>query len=228
MPLVLASTSPQRRAILEQLRIPFEAVAPDYEEHDPPDADPVALVRDHAAGKARSVHRPGRVTVGVDTTVHLDGRVYGKPADAADATAMLGELAGRTHTVLSGVCVLTDDAERIDHAETLVTFRALAHGRGRAVRRERRMGGPRRRLRDPGARWTARRANRGRLPERRRPPGRAAPGDPRGGRPGAPPLDGRCEPRGRRRAGSGQGAAVALPAGTNRLQIGWELHSADR
>ena len=128
MPLVLASTSPQRRAILEQLRIPFEAVAPDYEEHDPPDADPVALVRDHAAGKARSVHRPGRVTVGVDTTVHLDGRVYGKPADAADATAMLGELAGRTHTVLSGVCVLTDDAERIDHAETLVTFRALATG----------------------------------------------------------------------------------------------------
>jgi nucleoside triphosphate pyrophosphatase len=132
VPLVLASTSPQRRAILEQLRIPFEAVAPDYEEHDPPDADPVALVRDHAAGKARSVHRPGRVTIGVDTTVHLDGRVYGKPADPADATAMLGELAGRTHTVLSGVCVLTDDAERIDHAETLVTFRALG---GAAVAR---------------------------------------------------------------------------------------------
>jgi nucleoside triphosphate pyrophosphatase len=126
--LVLASTSPQRRAILEQLRIPFEAVAPRYEEHDPSDADPVALVRDHAAGKARSVHRQGRVTVGVDTTVHLDGRVYGKPADTADARAMLRELAGRTHTVLSGVCVLTDDRERIEHAETLVTFRPLARG----------------------------------------------------------------------------------------------------
>ena len=71
--LTLGSTSPQRRAILEQLRIPFEAVAPDYVEHDPPDADPVALVRTHAEGKARSVHRPGAFTLGVDTTVHLDG-----------------------------------------------------------------------------------------------------------------------------------------------------------
>ena len=58
--LVLASTSPQRRAILEQLRIPFTAVAPAYVEHDPPDADPVALVREHAEGKARSVHRRRR------------------------------------------------------------------------------------------------------------------------------------------------------------------------
>ena len=54
--LVLASTSPQRRAILEQLRIPFTVVEPVYVEHDPPDADPVALVRAHAEGKARSVH----------------------------------------------------------------------------------------------------------------------------------------------------------------------------
>ena len=61
--LVLASTSPQRRAILEQLRIPFSVVAPDYVEHDPPDADPVELVRDHALGKAReraSGRRHGR------------------------------------------------------------------------------------------------------------------------------------------------------------------------
>ena len=57
--LTLASTSPQRRAILEQLRIPFEALAPDYVEHDPPDADPMELVRRHAEGKARSVHADG-------------------------------------------------------------------------------------------------------------------------------------------------------------------------
>jgi septum formation protein len=123
--LVLASTSPQRRAILDQLRIPYAVVPPVYEEHDPPDADPVELVRSHAVGKARSIHRRGDVTLGVDTTVHLDGRVYGKAADEAAATAMLRELSGRTHAVLSGVCLITAAGETVDHAETLVTFRAL-------------------------------------------------------------------------------------------------------
>jgi septum formation protein len=65
--LTLASTSPQRRAILEQLRIPFEVVEPSYPEDDPPDADPAELVRRHAEGKARSVHERGRVTLGVDS-----------------------------------------------------------------------------------------------------------------------------------------------------------------
>lgn len=125
MHLVLASTSPQRRAILDQLRISYDAVAPRYEEHDPPDADPVELVRAHAAGKARSVHRPGGVTLGVDTTVHLGTRIYAKPTDTDDAAAMLTELAGRTHAVLSGICLTRDHGERIEHAETLVTFRRL-------------------------------------------------------------------------------------------------------
>jgi septum formation protein len=125
MRLVLASTSPQRRAILEQLAIPFEAVAPRYVEHDPPDADPVALVTEHALGKARSIHEAGRVTLGVDTTVHLGARVYAKPRDEEDARAMLRELAGRTHAVLSGLCLITPDGETVEHAETLVTFRAL-------------------------------------------------------------------------------------------------------
>ena len=75
--LVLASTSAQRRAILEQLAIPFDVVAPEYVEDDPPDAEPTELVRRHAEGKARSVHADGRATLGVDTTVVLDRRVYG-------------------------------------------------------------------------------------------------------------------------------------------------------
>ena len=123
--LVLASTSPQRRAILEQLAIPFDPVAPRYVEHDPPDADPVALVREHALGKARSVHTAGRTTLGVDTTVHLGQRVYAKPRDEDDARTMLRELAGRTHAVVSGVCLITSSGEVVEHAETLVTFRAL-------------------------------------------------------------------------------------------------------
>ncbi len=124
--LVLASTSPQRRSILEQLRIPFIAVAPSYIEHDPPEADPVTLVRDHAEGKARSVHVDGAVTLGVDTTVHLDGRLYGKPADRDDARAMLGELGGRTHLVLSGLCLLGEGFAVVEHETTSVTFRGLS------------------------------------------------------------------------------------------------------
>ena len=123
--ITLASTSPQRRAILEQLAIPFEAVPPDYIEDDPPDADPVELVRRHAEGKARSVHREGLVTLGVDTTVVLDDRVYGKAADALEAAAMLRELAGRTHTVVSGLCLLGAGADVVEHERTAVTFRAL-------------------------------------------------------------------------------------------------------
>ena len=123
--LVLASTSPQRRAILEQLRIPFEVVAPAYVEHDPPDADPEELVRAHALGKARSVHRDGDVTLGVDTTVHLDGRVFGKPADRGDAESMLRTLSGRVHTVVSGLCLLARDVEVVETARTAVSFRPL-------------------------------------------------------------------------------------------------------
>ena len=127
-PLVLASTSPQRRAILEQLAIPFEAVPPAYVEDDPPDADAVELVRRHAEGKARSVHEQGCLTLGVDTTVLLDGRVYGKAADRDDAGRMLGELSGRTHTVVSGVCLLGAEADVVLHERTDVTFRVLTGG----------------------------------------------------------------------------------------------------
>ena len=126
-PLLLASTSPQRRAILIQLGLPFEAVAPDYEEHDPPDADPVALVREHARGKARSVAAAAgdRPVLGVDTTVHLDGRTYGKPADATDAERILEALSGRTHAVVSGLCLVTPGWEVVEHEATEVRFREL-------------------------------------------------------------------------------------------------------
>ena len=125
-PLLLASTSPQRRAILEQLRIPFQVVTPTYVEDDPPGNEPTELVRRHAEGKARSVHAAGRMTLGVDTTVVLDGRVYGKPRDREDARRMLRELAGRTHTVVSGLCLLGAGEELVAHEFTDVTFRLLA------------------------------------------------------------------------------------------------------
>ncbi len=125
-PLVLASTSPQRRAILEQLLIPFELAEPRYEEHDPPDVDPVALVREHAAGKARSVDLGDeRPVLGVDTTVHLEGRVFGKPGGPEEAEEMLDALGGRTHEVVSGLCLRTPDWEIVEHEVTRVSFREL-------------------------------------------------------------------------------------------------------
>ncbi len=121
MKLLLASTSPQRRLILEQLRIPFDVVAPRYEELGD---DPV----EHAVGKARSVagEAAGRPVLGVDTTVVCDGRVYGKPGDAAEAARMLAALAGRTHKVVSGLCLVFEAREQVEREVTKVTFRALA------------------------------------------------------------------------------------------------------
>lgn len=72
------------------------------------------------------MHVADAVTLGVDTTVHLDGRVYGKPEDADGAARMLEELAGRTHEVLSGVCLLGRDFATLGHEVTRVTFRPLA------------------------------------------------------------------------------------------------------
>jgi septum formation protein len=127
LPLLLASTSPQRRAILEQLGLPFDVVAPRYHEHDPPDADPAELVLAHAREKALSVagEAAGRPVLGVDTTVCLDGRIYGKPTHPGEAVAMLDTLGGRTHTVVSGLCLLTPGWEVTEVEETAVTFRPL-------------------------------------------------------------------------------------------------------
>jgi nucleoside triphosphate pyrophosphatase len=125
-PVLLASRSPQRRAILEQLGIPFEAVVPQYDEQLT-GTDPVAEVERHAQGKARSVAgiAEDRPVLGVDTEVVLDGRVYGKPADEAEAEAMLDELSGKTHEVVSGLCLLTPAWAELGHAVTRVSFRAL-------------------------------------------------------------------------------------------------------
>jgi septum formation protein len=127
-PLLLASTSPQRRAILEQLGIPFDVVAPCYEEDDPPGAPPVELVREHALGKARSVAGDAgeRPVLGVDTAVVLHARVYGKPQSAEEATVMLEALSGETHEVVSGLCLRTPGWEIVEHEVTQVTFRPLA------------------------------------------------------------------------------------------------------
>src|SRR2546423_5819586 len=90
-PLLLASTSPQRKAILEQLHIPFDVIPPRYEEEWPEVADAVEIVRDHACAKARSVadEAGDRPVLGVDTAVVLQGLIFGQAAHAAEAQRKL-------------------------------------------------------------------------------------------------------------------------------------------
>jgi septum formation protein len=124
--LILASTSPQRRAILADLGADFEVVPPGYDEVPlPGTAAEVVVAR--ALGKARAVAavRPERPVVGVDTEVVLDGdEVLGQPPDADAARVMLRRLAGREHRVLSGVAVI-GAGEATACVETRVHLRAL-------------------------------------------------------------------------------------------------------
>ena len=124
-PLLLASRSPQRRAILEQLGIPFEGVVPEWEELA--GGEPTETVRANARGKARSVAGMAgeRPVLGVDTEVVLDGRVFGKAETETEAEAMLEALGGRTHEVVSGLCLVTPGWEVVEHEVTRVAFRPL-------------------------------------------------------------------------------------------------------
>jgi septum formation protein len=117
-PILLASRSPQRKAILAQLGIPHVVVVPDYEERG---EDPV----EHAAGKARSVDGGERPVLGVDTVVVCDGQVLGKPADEGDAERMIELLGGKTHEVVSGLCLRSPAWEELHSETTRVTFRPL-------------------------------------------------------------------------------------------------------
>lgn len=126
MDLVLASTSPQRSAILTSLGVPFCIEAPDYDEVPIP-GSPEEVVQERALGKARSVAAriAARPVLGVDTEVVVeDGEVLGQPADAVAARAMLAHLAGREHRVLSGIALL-GEREQVAVAETRVRLVAL-------------------------------------------------------------------------------------------------------
>jgi septum formation protein len=125
-PLLLASTSPQRRAILEQLGIAFEVLAVDVDEIAA--GDPVEVARANALAKAQAAAllRPDETILGVDTVVALDGEIYGKPADETAARETLKRLAGRTHEVVSGVALIDSANPQVAHEVTKVSFRALS------------------------------------------------------------------------------------------------------
>ena len=120
-PIVLASGSPQRRAILTMLGISFRVHVPGVAERDEGPARDVCV--DNARAKARTAL--GATVLGVDTVVTLDGRLHGKPPDAAAAEEVLSRLAGRTHEVWSGIALRTGGEERVGTACTHVRMRPL-------------------------------------------------------------------------------------------------------
>lgn len=108
-PLVLASASPRRRELLTQAGYPFEVRASDVDEGDGGAfRHPAAFARAAATLKAESVAADLErgVVVGADTIVVLDEHILGKPKDEEDAARMLSLLSGRTHQVITGLCVL--------------------------------------------------------------------------------------------------------------------------
>jgi septum formation protein len=119
--LVLASRSPRRRAILEQLGVEFRAEVPEVEELS--EGEPRELVLENALRKARAVE--GERVLGVDTAVVLDAGAFGKPRDAAEAERFLRALSGREHEVMSGVAIREAGNEASAVAVTRVRFREL-------------------------------------------------------------------------------------------------------
>lgn len=101
--LVLASASPRRSRLLRSLGLTFTVRPVDLDETPLPGEEPRDYVLRLAREKARARAHPGELVLAADTVVVLDGALLGKPADAAEAVAMLGRLAGREHTVLTGV-----------------------------------------------------------------------------------------------------------------------------
>jgi septum formation protein len=122
--LVLASRSPQRRAILEALDLEFEVRSADVQEGD--EGPPAAVARENALRKALAVERaPGELVLGVDTLVATELEIWGKPPNAEAARETLRRLAGRTHDVVSGYALVSDDGVVAGEELTRVTFRAL-------------------------------------------------------------------------------------------------------
>lgn len=119
--LVLASASPRRKQLLEMLRIPVLVHPANVSEIALPREAPTAYARRLARDKARAV--PGQFVLGADTIVVLDDRILEKPVNDADALQMLQALQGRTHTVITAICLVAHGEDRHAIDETHVTFR---------------------------------------------------------------------------------------------------------
>lgn len=128
--LILASQSPRRRALLEQIGVPqFDILVPDADESYDPTLTPQEIVCSICRKKAEAAlvlaNDPDAIIITADTVVFLDGMRLGKPTDEADAAQMLRSLSGRTHTVCTGVSVARGERIETQAETTAVTFRTL-------------------------------------------------------------------------------------------------------
>jgi septum formation protein len=127
--IVLASQSPRRAELLRNARIECRVQPADIPEEIKPHESPAEYVQRLARDKARKVHAQlagNELVLGADTTVVIDGGVLEKPADAEDARRMLRKLSGRTHDVLTGVCLMGKDFEDVQVETTTVLFAGLS------------------------------------------------------------------------------------------------------
>jgi len=131
MRIILASSSPRRAEILRQAGIPFEVLATNSDESRRENESPVELVLRLAKAKANAAASRTSgpaIVLGADTEVVVDGQVLGKPASADDARAMLQQLSGRAHDVITGLALIRmpGNALRVEHETTRVTFAVMS------------------------------------------------------------------------------------------------------
>lgn len=124
---ILASASPRRRELLQQIDASFEVKVSSVEEVTGGNLAPAEIVVENAVRKAKAVAEafPGDAVLGADTIVFLDGRVYGKPKDGEEAKAMLRALAGREHEVVTGIAWVHAGEVFTDVETTRVFFAPL-------------------------------------------------------------------------------------------------------
>ena len=143
--LILASASPSRKMLLEQAGLDFEVVVSGVDETVPPDYTPAQTVEALARRKGQAVQAlcPEAPIIAADSVVSIDGLILGKPKDDEAAKATLRRLSGRTHELITGVCLLINGRMDLFHQVTQVTFYplteeeiaeyvALGESRGRA------------------------------------------------------------------------------------------------
>lgn len=129
--IILASGSPRRKMLLEWAEMSFEVVVSDADEsfcedHDPVDvALQIAKMKNHATASMPGIDRSDTIIISADTIVVLDQKVIGKPKDRNEAIHILSQLSGRSHTVITAVCITSDVDECLFHVETEVVFHPI-------------------------------------------------------------------------------------------------------